>query len=77
LAQVSAILADTGANVLSVSHQRFGIAMPVGRVQIVLMLEVRDREHATQVEAALASHGFARGDAGEPTFVPGAWKSDR
>jgi threonine dehydratase len=74
LAAVSAILAGTGANVLSVSHHRFGIAMPVGRVQIVLLLEVRDRDHAAEVEAALASHGFVRGPEGGPTFVPAVWQ---
>jgi threonine dehydratase len=73
LAAVSAILAETGANVLSVSHHRFGIAMPVGRVQIVLLLEVRDRGHAAEVEAALASHGFVRGPEDGPTFIPAAW----
>jgi threonine dehydratase len=73
LAAVSAILAGAGANVLSVSHQRFGIGMSVGRVEIVLLLEVRERAHAAEVEAALAAHGFVRGAAGGPTFVPATW----
>jgi threonine dehydratase len=73
LAMVSAILAETGANVLSVSHHRFGIALPVGRVQIVLLLEVRDRDHAADVEKALSGHGFVRGAEGGPTFVPATW----
>lgn len=73
LALLSALLADAGANVLSVAHHRFGIALPVGRVQAVLLLEVRNREHAAEVESALAARGFARGRGGEPMFVPAAW----
>jgi threonine dehydratase len=73
LALLTALLADTGANVLAVTHERFGIAFAVGRVQVDLLLEVRNRNHASQVEAALVGAGFVRGDAGEPSFVPAPW----
>ncbi len=74
LARLSEIIAEAGANILSVSHQRFGMALPVGRVHVALLLEVRDREHAATVRAALGAHGFTHGGAGEPEYVPSAWK---
>jgi threonine dehydratase len=73
LALLSTLLADTGANVLSVTHERFGIAFAVGRVQVDLLLEVRNRQHAAEVEAALVSGGFVRGKEREPSFVPASW----
>lgn len=76
LAQLSEIFAEAGANILSVSHQRFGIALPVGRVHVALLLEVRNREHAAVVQKALAAHGFRRGAAGEPEYVPTAWERE-
>jgi threonine dehydratase len=76
LATLSALIADTGANVLSLDHHRFGIAMSIGRVQIALLLEVRNRAHAAEVDAALEAHGFIRGRSGEPTFVPQGWTQE-
>ncbi len=73
LAAIAALLAEAGANVLSVAHHRFGIALPVGRVQVVLLLEVRNRDHAAAVERALAEFGFVRGAEGGPQFVPAGW----
>jgi threonine dehydratase len=73
LARLTALLAETGANVLAVTHERFGIAFTVGRVQVDLLLEVRNRDHAVEVESALATHGFVRGDDREPSFVPASW----
>ena len=60
LAMLSALLAETGANVLSVTHERFGIAFAVGRVQVDLLLEVRNRDHAAEVEAALGGAASCR-----------------
>lgn len=76
LAMLSALIADTGANVLSLDHHRFGIAMSIGRVQVALLLEVRNRAHAAEVGAALEAHGFMRGRTGEPTFMPKSWERD-
>ncbi len=76
LAMLSALIADTGANVLSLDHHRFGIAMSIGRVQVALLLEVRNRAHAGEVGAALEAHGFMRGRAGEPTFMPRSWERE-
>ena len=73
LARLTALLAETGSNVLAVTHERFGIAFTVGRVQVDLLLEVRNRGHAALVEAALVAGGFVRGNGNEPSFVPASW----
>ena len=73
LAPLSSLLAAAGANILSVAHHRFGFALPVGWVEVALLLEVRNPGHAREVEAALEDGGFRRGARGEPTFVPAGW----
>jgi threonine dehydratase len=73
LAALSALIADTGANILSVAHQRFGIDLAVGRVQVSMLLEVRNHEHAGSVRDALIAGGFARGSESGPEFVPASW----
>jgi threonine dehydratase len=75
LTLLSKVVSDAGANVLIVDHHRFGIALPVGRVQVELLLEVRDRAHAAEVDGALMAHGFVPHD-GEPRFVPEGWAND-
>jgi threonine dehydratase len=75
LALLSALFSACGANVLSVAHHRFGIDLPVGRVQVVLLLEVRNREHARDVTSALEGAGFVqRVDGTGPEFVPASWR---
>jgi len=73
LALLATLFAEAGANVLSVAHHRFGINLPVGRVQVVLLLEVRNRAHADEVSAALERAGFVRQRGGAPEFAPRAW----
>ncbi|MBI5285857.1 MAG: threonine ammonia-lyase [Chloroflexi bacterium] len=73
LSVLSSVLSETGANVLSVDHHRFGIDLPVGRVQVVLLLEVRNRGHADEVAAALERAGFARRPQRTPEFIPISW----
>jgi hypothetical protein len=41
-------------------------------VQVELLLEVRNRAHAAEIDRALMAHGFAPND-GEPRFVPEGW----
>lgn len=75
LALLANLFADAGANVLSVAHHRFGIDLPVGRVQVVLLLEVRNRDHAQEVESALEGAGFRRRtESAGPEFVPAGWR---
>jgi len=73
LVVLSSVLSATGANILSVTHHRFGINLPVGRVHVELLLEVRNRAHAAEVAAALEVAGFARQAGRQPEFVPAAW----
>ncbi len=74
LSMLSSVISDAGANVLSVAHHRFGIDLPVGRVQVVLLLEVRNRDHAAEVSQALERAGFARRAGATPEFVPAVWE---
>jgi len=73
LSMLLSVIAGAGANVLTVSHQRFGIDIPVGRVQVALLLEIRNREHAAEVRQALERSGFARRAGATPEFVPATW----
>jgi len=73
LSMLLSVIAGAGANVLTVSHQRFGIDIPVGRVQVALLLEIRNREHAADVRHALERSGFARRAGATPEFVPANW----
>ena len=72
LSMLLSVIAQAGANVLTVSHQRFGIDIPVGRVQVALLLEVRNRDHADDVRQVLERAGFARRAGATPEFVPAA-----
>lgn len=76
LARLATLLADSGANVMSVAHQRFGIGIAPGRVHVALLLEVRNRAHAGEIASMLQEHGFAQGLPGGPDFVPGSWAED-
>jgi len=57
LHQISGIIAAEGANVLQVSHDRSYAKVP-GHVDITVMMEVRSRDHATQVVAHLVGAGL-------------------
>lgn len=51
-------IAETGANVIEVFHQRAVWLAPLGRVGIEVILEVRDEEHTTTVEQHLQQCGY-------------------
>jgi threonine dehydratase len=69
LSQMLQLIADSGANVLTVEHQRAGIDLPVGRVEVKLLLEVRSPLHGSEVMEALCRSGFARTPDGDPRHV--------
>lgn len=78
LAALLSIIADSGANVLNVQHRRWGIGLPVGRVEVELQLEVRSAQHTQEVRAALAAADFVEAegqmDVGSPlVFAPRRW----
>jgi threonine dehydratase len=52
------ILADEGANVLSVEHHRTGTAVGVQKVEVALSLETRDADHSAAVAARLRREGY-------------------
>jgi threonine dehydratase len=51
-------VADTGANVIEVFHRRAMWLAPLGRVGIEMILEVRDNEHARDVQKYLEDGGY-------------------
>ncbi|MCP1840758.1 threonine dehydratase [Bradyrhizobium sp. USDA 4524] len=59
LAAVSILLADAGANIIEVSHQRTFSDLPAKATLLELVIETRDRAHLEDVLARLSSEGFA------------------
>lgn len=57
LARVTRLVADTGANVLEIAHQRAFADISVGGVEIVMHLETRGRDHVREILEALRSIG--------------------
>ena len=51
-------VAETRANVIEVFHRRAMWLAPLGRVGIEMLLEVRDNEHAREVEKYLEQSGY-------------------
>ena len=58
LAAVLNNVAETGANVIEVYHQRAIWLAPLGRVGIEMILEVRDQEHAEAVQKHLEAADY-------------------
>jgi threonine dehydratase len=58
LAHLLAELADSGANVLEVSHERTSTALHIGEVEVRLQLETKGPDHADEVLARLRDHGY-------------------
>jgi threonine dehydratase len=59
LAKLLGDLADLGANVLEVGHDRLGPRLHVDEVEVVLQVETRGPEHCAEVISALRSAGYA------------------
>ena len=58
LAQLLAVLAATGANVLDVEHSRTGRDLHVDEVEVALQLETRGRPHGDDLLVALRDAGY-------------------
>lgn len=58
LARITAIVAEAGANIDEVHHQRAFTLLAAQNVTIELVLQTRGREHVDQVMARLAEAGF-------------------
>jgi threonine dehydratase len=58
LARLLAELADEGANVLEVAHDRTSTTLHIGEVEVRLQLETRGTTHAEAVLGRLREHGY-------------------
>jgi threonine dehydratase len=58
LAAVAALLAEAGANIVEVSHQRTFSILPAKGTLLELVIETRDRVHLDDVMARLCAGGF-------------------
>jgi threonine dehydratase len=58
LAHLLTELADSGANVIEVAHERISTALHVGEVEVHLQLETRGPDHAEAVLIRLRQHGY-------------------
>jgi len=59
LAAVSALLAEAGANIMEVSHQRTFSALPAKATLLELVIETRDRAHLEEVMDRLEAAGLS------------------
>ena len=59
LAAVAALLAEAGANIIEVSHQRTFSDLPAKATLLQLVIETRDRSHLEEVLARLSAAGLA------------------
>jgi threonine dehydratase len=64
LAHLSSVLAEAGANVTEIVHNRTFAGPDLSRVHVLCTVETRDREHITEVQQRLAHHGveLSRGE---------------
>jgi len=58
LARLLEVVAQTGANVVEVTHHRRGLDFPPGRVEVQIMVETRDPEHAAVLAQRLQERGY-------------------
>ncbi len=59
LAAVATLLADAGANIIEVSHQRTFSDLPAKAALLQLVIETRDSAHLQEVMARLAASGLS------------------
>jgi threonine dehydratase len=58
LAQIAALIAQAGGNVMEVSHNRMMADISAKSATLGLVVEARDTEHAQEIRGALAAAGF-------------------
>ncbi|MDA1007814.1 MAG: pyridoxal-phosphate dependent enzyme [Planctomycetota bacterium] len=59
LAHLATLIAQSGASVKQIMHDRTFAGADVSRVQVVCQIEVRGRAHADELYALLSSHGIS------------------
>lgn len=65
LAPLLRTVADLGANVVDVFHRRATALVPIDRVGVELILEVREKAHGAQVITGLRANGYGVAEPGE------------
>jgi threonine dehydratase len=58
LANVSRILGEYGANIISVEHRRYALDVPAKGAEFDIEIESRDAQHTDEIIAALAKEGY-------------------
>jgi threonine dehydratase len=58
LARLLGQLAETGANVLEVAHERTATTLSIDEVEVFVQVETRSTEHAAEVTSRLRQHGY-------------------
>lgn len=58
LLQLLQIIADTGANIITINHAREDKHSDVGACMVSMVLETRNAEHIHQIESAITSKGY-------------------
>jgi len=64
LSQITQLVADTGANITQVNHQRAFTSLPAQDVEVDLVMQTRGHEHVDEILTTLREKGFraVRGD---------------
>ncbi len=64
LSQITQLVADTGANITQVNHQRAFTSLPAQDVEVDLVMQTRGHEHVDEILTTLRAQGFRalRGD---------------
>ena len=57
LAQLSGLLANAGANVTEIVHNRTFAGPDLSRVHVLCTVETRDRGHISEIQQCLAENG--------------------
>jgi threonine dehydratase len=58
LATVSAVIAQMGANIIEVAHNRLALDVPAKGAEFDIMIETRDAQHTQEIMDALRDHGY-------------------
>lgn len=62
LADIAKRIGEHGGNVIEVSHHRLFASPSVQTAELVIMIEARDTNHATEIEKELSEHYITRRD---------------
>jgi threonine dehydratase len=58
LSKMLSLVAQSGANIVRVNHDRLQIKTPLSMTVVELELETRDRAHVSEIESLLKQHGY-------------------